>query len=108
MHNFAPDLRKDARVVEEARLESVYTPKAYRGFESPSFRKKKDFEKTLKVFFVFYNTAANTGTFTSISNKCRPAANGPSEHFRTKALYGQYKGLVVFVQRPCSLRTKAL
>ena len=32
--------RKDARVVEEARLESVYTPKGYRGFESPSFRKK--------------------------------------------------------------------
>ena len=29
---------KDARVVEEARLESVYTPKAYPGFESPSFR----------------------------------------------------------------------
>ena len=31
-------LWSDARVVEEARLESVYTPKAYRGFESPSFR----------------------------------------------------------------------
>ena len=30
--------RRDARVVEEARLESVYTPKAYRGFESPSLR----------------------------------------------------------------------
>ena len=32
-------VRKDARVVEEARLESVYTSKAYRGFESPSFRR---------------------------------------------------------------------
>ncbi len=30
--------RRDARVVEEARLESVYTPKAYRGFESPCLR----------------------------------------------------------------------
>ena len=30
--------RKGARVAEEARLESVYTPKAYHGFESPSFR----------------------------------------------------------------------
>ncbi|GEM_PF-1908195 len=29
---------RDARVVEEARLESVYTPKAYRGFESRSLR----------------------------------------------------------------------
>ncbi len=29
---------KGARVVEEARLESVYTPKGYQGFESPSFR----------------------------------------------------------------------
>ena len=26
-------------MAEEARLESVYTPKAYRGFESPSLRK---------------------------------------------------------------------
>ena len=31
---------RDARVVEEARLESVYTPKVYRGFESRSLRKK--------------------------------------------------------------------
>ena len=30
---------KDARVAEEARLESVYTSKAYPGFESPSLRK---------------------------------------------------------------------
>ena len=30
--------RSDARVAEEARLESVYTSKAYRGFESPSLR----------------------------------------------------------------------
>ena len=29
---------RDSRVVEEARLESVYTPKAYRGFESRSLR----------------------------------------------------------------------
>ena len=31
-------LRRGARVVEEARLESVYTPKAYHGFESRSLR----------------------------------------------------------------------
>ena len=30
--------RKGARVAEEARLESVYSPKGNRGFESPSFR----------------------------------------------------------------------
>ena len=30
--------RRDARVAEEARLESVYTSKAYPGFESPSLR----------------------------------------------------------------------
>ena len=30
--------RRDARVAEEARLESVYTPKGYPGFESPSLR----------------------------------------------------------------------
>ena len=33
---------RDARVVEEARLESVYTPKGYPGFESPSLRRMKD------------------------------------------------------------------
>ena len=31
-------LRSDARVAEEARLESVYTPKAYPEFESRSLR----------------------------------------------------------------------
>ena len=30
--------RRGARVVEEARLESVYTPKAYHGFESRFLR----------------------------------------------------------------------
>ena len=34
-------MRRDARVVEEARLESVYTPKGYPGFESPSLRAMK-------------------------------------------------------------------
>ena len=34
--------RKDARVAEEARLESVYTSKAYPGFESRSFRKRRN------------------------------------------------------------------
>ena len=37
---------RDARVAEEARLESVYTSKAYPGFESPSLR--KDMENTLR------------------------------------------------------------
>ena len=37
--------RKGARVVEEARLESVYTSKAYQGFESPSFRVSNKWEK---------------------------------------------------------------
>jgi hypothetical protein len=31
---------RDVRVVEGARLESVYTPKGYRGFESHSLRKR--------------------------------------------------------------------
>ena len=37
-------IRRDARVVEEARLESVYTPKAYRGFESRFLRIKIHYE----------------------------------------------------------------
>lgn|GEM_PF-829168 len=32
--------RRDGRVVEGARLESVYTSKGYRGFESRSLRRK--------------------------------------------------------------------
>ena len=31
-------IRRDAGVAELARLESVYTPKGYPGFESPSLR----------------------------------------------------------------------
>lgn len=36
--NFVLRNWKGARVAEEARLESVYSPKGNRGFESPSFR----------------------------------------------------------------------
>ena len=36
--SFRKGIRRGARVVEEARLESVYTPKAYHGFESRSLR----------------------------------------------------------------------
>ena len=41
-------LRRGGRVVEGARLESVYTPKGYRGFESPSLRSSQP--KTFKFF----------------------------------------------------------
>ena len=47
------DVRIDAGVVELARLESVYTSKGYRGFESPSLR------KTLLIF----NQLVNLHTF---------------------------------------------
>ena len=54
--------RKDARVVEEARLESVYTPKGYRGFESLSLRIAQ------RVKSLSYN---NLGTFyLSILKSC--------------------------------------
>lgn len=46
--NFVLQNRKGARVAEEARLESVYSPKGNRGFESPSFR------------FYIYNYEENT------------------------------------------------
>ena len=38
--------RRGARVVEEARLESVYTPKAYHGFESRSLRNIREKQLT--------------------------------------------------------------
>ncbi len=37
--------RRDARAVEEARLESAYTPKGYRGFESRSLRKPPEHKR---------------------------------------------------------------
>ena len=40
--------RKGARVAEEARLESVYSPKGNRGFESPSFRYKSTDRQAMK------------------------------------------------------------
>ena len=45
---------RDARVVEEARLESVYTPKAYHGFESRSLRYKK-IEKQVNIIQLLIN-----------------------------------------------------
>lgn len=44
---------RDARVVEEARLESVYTPKAYRGFESRFLRQK--YERTKINMYIIIN-----------------------------------------------------
>ena len=38
--NFATPNWRDARVAEEARLESVCTSKGYQEFESPSLRKE--------------------------------------------------------------------
>ena len=48
LHQSQKEKRKGARVAEEARLESVYTSKAYRGFESPSFRYKSTDRQTMK------------------------------------------------------------
>ena len=63
----------DARVAEEARLESVYTPKAYRGFESPSLRNQHANFQQISVFvlrieyvrivLVFVKKKTKNGTF---------------------------------------------
>ena len=56
---------RDARVVEEARLESVYTPKGYRGFESPSLRRKQRNELIAQLVTLFFRpclTMCNTRT----------------------------------------------
>ena len=42
--------RRDARVVEEARLESVYTPKVYHEFES----------RSLRIFIIFFGYLMKT------------------------------------------------
>ena len=43
------DFWSDARVAEEARLESVYASKAHRGFESPSLRKEGALDENPEV-----------------------------------------------------------
>ena len=43
---------RDARVAEEARLESVYTSKAYPGFESPSLRKFNEEKDQIKISLI--------------------------------------------------------
>lgn len=48
---FAPLQWRDAGVAELARLESGYTPKGYRGFESPSLRLNR------KIACLFYRDA---------------------------------------------------
>ena len=45
---------RGGRVVEGARLESVYTPKGYRGFESLPLRKKSR-SNAVGIFFYLFN-----------------------------------------------------
>ena len=48
LHQPQKEKRKGARAAEEARLEGVYTSKAYRGFESPSSRYKSTDRQAMK------------------------------------------------------------
>ncbi len=50
-------------MVEEARLESVYTSKAYRGFESPSLR-REDSRRNMFPAGILFFAGACTHTFT--------------------------------------------
>ena len=61
--------RRDARVVEEARLESLYTPKAYRGFESPSLRKQgcKSVNYAIYTLFCTQKLASNKNSLQCLS-----------------------------------------
>ena len=47
-------------MVEEARLESVYTSKAYRGFESPSLRNKGCKSSICKIYTLFHTQKCNS------------------------------------------------
>ena len=50
-------------MVEEARLESVYTSKAYRGFESPSLRKKECKSSICEIYTLFHTPKSKVGCF---------------------------------------------
>ncbi|MFM1898816.1 MAG: hypothetical protein RL577_1056, partial [Bacteroidota bacterium] len=52
--------QRGVRVVEGARLESVYTPKAYRGFESLPLCKTLQSPDEIGAFFMFKGQAKYT------------------------------------------------
>ena len=60
---FCAPKRRGARVVEEARLESVYTPKGYPGFESPSLRNKGCKSSICKIYTLFYTQKLGLSVF---------------------------------------------
>ena len=78
MSNFALRITvqpwRDARVAEEARLESVYTSKLVRGFESPSLRRKR--KSLVAVSFSFWLIF---NTLRSQSSDIHPIKGGISE-----------------------------
>ena len=47
-------------MVEEARLESVYTPKGYPGFESPSLRRLGNYFLFLSTTFPYLQICRNS------------------------------------------------
>ena len=59
-------------MVEEARLESVYTSKAYRGFESPSLRKKECKSSICEIYTLsFIPLKAKSGVFSNSHHNLR-------------------------------------
>ena len=50
-------------MVEEARLESVYTPKGYPGFESLSLRNKGCKSSICKIYTLFYTQKLGLSVF---------------------------------------------
>ena len=81
-----PKIRKGARVAEEARLESVLTSKASRGFESPSFRRldghcfspHDNLHTTISTYFT---------PFSVISGSVAPVTPFPLQAFPQRACY---------------------
>ena len=50
-------------MVEEARLESMYTPKGYPGFESLSLRNKGCKSSICEIYTLFYTQECKIGCF---------------------------------------------
>ncbi len=63
-------IRKGARVVEEARLESVYTSKAYHGFESRPFRFVNNVENALEGNCFLAETFEGVFLYAIVFDRC--------------------------------------
>ena len=82
-------------MVEGARLESVYTSKGYRGFESLSLRKSVKLPSATSYFYVYILQSKKDFSF--YTGQCDDLDKRMSKHFDGMSKYTASKGRMKFV-----------